>query len=230
MKKIKNLLLMLMLVLSLAAPASVPLIGTTQTVAADTKISNKTITLIKGQKKQLKMSGTSKAPKWSSSNKSVAAVTDKGLVTAKKKGSAVITAKLGKNKYTCKVTVQTPAISSTSKAIVKGNKIRLKVNGTSQKIIWKSSNTKIATVSESGMVTGKKAGTCKIYATVSGKKYTCKITVKNPAAQIKYVWLSATGDKYHKIDHCGRMNPARARKVTLKEAQSRGFWPCSKCF
>lgn len=158
MKKIKNLLLMLMLVLSLAAPASVPLIGTTQTVAADTKISNKTITLIKGQKKQLKMSGTSKAPKWSSSNKSVAAVTDKGLVTAKKKGSAVITAKLGKNKYTC------------------------------------------------------------------------KITVKNPAAQIKYVWLSATGDKYHKIDHCGRMNPARARKVTLKEAQSRGFLPCSKCF
>lgn len=230
MKKIKNLLLMLMLVLSLASPSSVPLIGTTQTVTAAVKLNNKTITLIKGQKKQLKISGTSKAAKWSSSNKAIASVTNKGLVTAKKKGTAVITAKLGKNKYTCKVTVQIPAISSTSKAIVKGNKIRLTVKRTNQKVTWKSSNTKIATVSKSGMVTGKRAGTCKIYATVLGKRYTCKITVKKPVAQAKSVWLSATGQKYHKIDHCGRMNPAKARKVTLSEARSRGFLPCSKCF
>lgn len=229
MKKIKNLLLTLMLVLSLAAPSSVPLIGTMQTVEAAAKISSKKVTLIKGQKKQLKISGTSKTVKWSSSNKSVAAVTAKGLVTAKKKGSAVITARSGKNKYTCKVTVQVPKIS-TSKTIVKGDKIRLTVNGTDQKVTWKSSNTKIATVSKSGVITAKKAGTCKIYATVLGKKYTCKITIKNPVAQIEYVWLSATGEKYHKIDHCGRMDPAKARKVTLKEARSRGFLPCSNCF
>ncbi len=44
------------------------------------------------------------------------------------------------------------------------------------------------------------------------------------------VWLSATGEKYHSIPNCGRMNPAKARQVTLQEAQSRGYDACSKCF
>ena len=43
------------------------------------------------------------------------------------------------------------------------------------------------------------------------------------------VWLSATGDKYHSINNCGRMNPDKARQVTLEEAQSR-YEPCSKCW
>ncbi len=43
------------------------------------------------------------------------------------------------------------------------------------------------------------------------------------------VWLSATGDKYHSINNCGRMNPSTARQVTLQEAQS-GYQRCSKCW
>ncbi|MCB2300423.1 ComEC/Rec2 family competence protein [Clostridium tagluense] len=42
------------------------------------------------------------------------------------------------------------------------------------------------------------------------------------------VWLSATGDKYHSINNCGRMNPNKARQVTLEEAKS-SYSPCSKC-
>lgn len=44
------------------------------------------------------------------------------------------------------------------------------------------------------------------------------------------VWLSATGTKYHSINHCGNMNPARARQVTLEEARRAGYGKCSKCF
>lgn len=44
------------------------------------------------------------------------------------------------------------------------------------------------------------------------------------------VWLSATGEKYHRIDHCGNMNPKRARQVTLDEAKSLGKTACSKCW
>lgn len=44
------------------------------------------------------------------------------------------------------------------------------------------------------------------------------------------VWLSATGEKYHSINNCGRMNPARARQVTLEEAVSRGFGQCKNCY
>lgn len=44
------------------------------------------------------------------------------------------------------------------------------------------------------------------------------------------VWISATGSKYHNKPNCGRMNPDKARQISLSEAKSRGLEPCSKCF
>ena len=44
------------------------------------------------------------------------------------------------------------------------------------------------------------------------------------------VWISATGSKYHNKPNCGRMDPNKARQISLSEAKSRGFEPCSKCF
>lgn len=44
------------------------------------------------------------------------------------------------------------------------------------------------------------------------------------------VWISATGSKYHSKNNCGRMNPDKARQISLSEAKSRGLEPCSKCF
>lgn len=58
--------------------------------------------------------------------------------------------------------------------------------------------------------------------------YKCKLTVK--AKTQNTVWLSATGNKYHKIPNCGRMNPNRARKVDLSYAKAHRYTPCSKCF
>ena len=45
-----------------------------------------------------------------------------------------------------------------------------------------------------------------------------------------YVWISATGSKYHNKNNCGTMNPGKASKVTLEEARRRGLDPCQKCF
>lgn len=59
-----------------------------------------------------------------------------------------------------------------------GRTYTLKVNGTKEKVTWSSSNTKIAKVDKSGKVTGVKKGSATITATVGGKKYTCKVTVK----------------------------------------------------
>ena len=44
------------------------------------------------------------------------------------------------------------------------------------------------------------------------------------------VWIPATGEKYHSIPNCGRMNPAKARQVTKSEAETMGYTPCSKCY
>lgn len=72
-------------------------------------ISKSKLTLKVGQTKKLSIKNLSKKQKkkvkWSSSKKKVASVNKSGKVTAKKKGTAKITAKVGKKKYICKVTV-----------------------------------------------------------------------------------------------------------------------------
>ena len=76
------------------------------------KLSKTSLTLKVGQSSTLKLTGTSSKIKWSSSKKSVATVSSKGKVTAKKKGTATITAKVGSKKYTCKVTVKAAPAST----------------------------------------------------------------------------------------------------------------------
>lgn len=44
------------------------------------------------------------------------------------------------------------------------------------------------------------------------------------------VWLSETGEKYHRINNCGQMNPEKARQVTLEEAVNGGFGQCKNCY
>lgn len=78
--------------------------------AATVKINKKTVTIDAGSSVTLKITGTSKSVKWSSSSKSVAVVNSTGKykakVTAKKAGTAKVTAKVGKKKYICTVTVK----------------------------------------------------------------------------------------------------------------------------
>lgn len=77
------------------------------------KLSDKKLTLVVGQKKKLRLKNSEGSVKWSSKDKKVAAVGKSGMVTAKKKGTTVITAKSGKGVYTCKVTVKNkkPAVT-----------------------------------------------------------------------------------------------------------------------
>lgn len=46
----------------------------------------------------------------------------------------------------------------------------------------------------------------------------------------QYCWKSATGSKYHSINDCGRMNPDKAKRITVKQAEKQGLEPCSKCW
>lgn len=44
------------------------------------------------------------------------------------------------------------------------------------------------------------------------------------------VWLSATGDKYHRINNCGNMNPNKATQITEKEAIAKKIGKCDDCW
>lgn len=48
--------------------------------------------------------------------------------------------------------------------------------------------------------------------------------------QTDMVWLSATGSKYHRTNHCGNMNPNKARSVSRDEAIQKGYDACKKCY
>ncbi len=72
----------------------------------NTTINKTFITLPKKNSYTLKIKGTKKKVKWSSSKKKVAVVTKSGKVTAKKSGTAYITAKVNGQKLKCKVSVR----------------------------------------------------------------------------------------------------------------------------
>ena len=74
--------------------------------AGKVKLSQTKVKGLEGQKLELKVSGTTKAVKWTSSNKKVAKVNKRGFVTLKKKGKCVIKAKAGKKTLKCRVKVR----------------------------------------------------------------------------------------------------------------------------
>lgn len=124
---------------------------------------------------------------YSSSNKKVATVSSKGVIKAKKAGTAKITVKSGKKKVvvTVKVTgVKTTNLSGVpaAKNVSKGKSFKIKAiatpKNTDEKITFKSSNKKVATVTSKGVVKGLKKGAATITVQSGSKKMTCKVTVK----------------------------------------------------
>lgn len=124
---------------------------------------------------------------YSSSNKKVATVSSKGVITAKKAGTAKITVKSGSKKYVVTVTVPKTATTAINKvpsaiSIKKGKTYTLKASRTPSNsdyaITYTSSNKKVATVDKKGKITGKKAGTAKITVKSGTVKVTCTVTVK----------------------------------------------------
>lgn len=160
------------------------LIPAFQASAASVKLNKTKIVLVVGQTYNLKVSGTKKTPQWSSSNKKIVSVTKKGVVKGLRKGTATITAKIGKKKYKCKVTVEAPKLSSTKKTVTAGTSFALKLNGTKRTVKWYTSNKKIATVSSKGVVKTLRAGSVKITAKLGGKSYVCRLTVKAKPAPV----------------------------------------------
>ena len=142
----------------------------------------------------VKVSGLAKGDfvqKWKSSRPSVASVSSKGKITAKKKsGSAKISAYLASGKVlTVTVIVQKKAVKTTALRDVpkrltlrRGRTVKLQPTRlpvtSKEKITYKSANTRIANVSKKGVITGKKAGTVKITVRSGRKKAVVTVKVK----------------------------------------------------
>lgn len=131
---------------------------------------------------------------WESSDTSVVTVDENGNVTAIKAGNATVTVKTENGEFTASatITVSNDVVAVTG---VKLNKSSLTLspnesstltatiapsNASNKGVTWTSSNTSVATVSSTGMVTAKKDGTTVITVTSKDGSFTakCNVTVK----------------------------------------------------
>lgn len=146
----------------------------------------------------LKVSGLAKGDSivsWKSSNTSIAKVNGRAngtstITAGKKKGKATITVTLKSGlKKNITVTVQKKAVKTTKiSGVAKKLKLKRKQSATLkpviapltslQKVTYKSSNKKVATVNSKGKITAKKKGTAVITVKSGSKTVKCKVTVK----------------------------------------------------
>ena len=199
---------------SLASTITTPETTTPETSTPETSTpvtQNGQLTLIKGQKANVSSAISVSFVKCTTSDSSVAAVTNKGVVTGKKAGSTTITVytKSGKE-YTStgsvKVYVDDPKLEKMS-ATYYGQTIsaKSKLSGCSNTTpdSWTSSKPSVASVDSSGTVTALKAGSATISAVFGTRKVSANIQVKMPKFSDKPAAILLGGTVTRKVSNVG---------------------------
>ncbi len=161
---------------------------------------------------------------WSSSNESVATVSQLGEVNAVAPGEATITATSEERSGTAQIVVSPPPVSSVTvepdtDSLVVGTTLQLAATPRDasggplqdRDVGWRSSDTGVATVSGSGLVTAVREGAVTITATSEGRNGTASIKVLPPPAARVVV-----SPKKLKLD------PSEQRRVRAEVYDARG--------
>lgn len=212
-------------------------------VITKTTMNKSSVTLKAGRTCQLYalVNGSKKTASWKSSDFSVAGVDQSGKVTAKKAGTATITATVDGKSVTCKVTVKPKLTLNKSKStLYVGEKLLLKatVKGSSKTVTWKSNNSSVASVNSDGVVEGKAVGKAVISATVEGVTAKCTITVKKASHPLYSMYFKFPRTKHNRtqkdIDELGiriQLNDgAVIEKCGAYMKKSGSYWYCTMAF
>lgn len=175
-----------------------------QTVQTDLKVNlnQSTYTLKKGSTVQLTASAVEASGSdlssaaqtaWSSSQEDVATVSDQGLVTAHKSGTAVIMASVVvytengvlAGSSSCTITVADTITLNKENLTIYLGQVQQLTSSAAGAVTWTSSNPNIADVSSDGKITPKKAGSVTITAAIDSISASCKVTVKKPSLKLK---------------------------------------------
>ncbi len=133
------------------------------------------------------ITSTGKKPSFSSSDSTVASVNTYGKITAKKAGTAMITAKIKNGEASCRVTVQKTIIklSAAKLSLENGESARLTASSsTGHPVTFKSSKSSVASVDANGVILAKKPGTATITASADKTSAACIVTVKQPVIKL----------------------------------------------
>ena len=139
-----------------------------------------------------------------SADVNVAKISESNAVIGVKDGETTITAKCGTVQATCNVKVGKGVIPVKSVKVLPASfaddvivgatkKLEIEVDPVDaqyDKVIWRTSNSSVATVSEDGTVTCKGKGSCTITATVDGKEGTCQVTYTESIVHVTSVTVT----------------------------------------
>ncbi|MCI8992079.1 MAG: hypothetical protein HFG80_05015 [Eubacterium sp.] len=193
----------------------------------DTGISDQQFSLAKGTSKTLsvKKDGQKlsvKNTRWKSSAPKIASVNNSGTVTAKKIGTATISAEVtfadGQTAtYKCTAKVSDPAFKTRTVVSAVGVRKKLSVKNTNSysRIKWGSSRKSVVSVDSDGTIKGRKKGTATIKAVADGKTIRCKVYVSNPKLKTRHAMISSGGRKTISVKGL-----AKKSKVTYKSSNS----------
>lgn len=147
--------------------------------AAEKMLNYTELNIAVGQKVRL-TANTSAKVTWSMSNKKIAKVSSKGLVTGIKLGKSKIYANVNGKKYTCVVNVIKPEFTMKGYndgyyVLGKGKSVKFSL-GVTTGVKWWSTNPYVVTVSSNGTVKAIRDGSGMIIGEVAGKKYCCTVS------------------------------------------------------
>lgn len=179
------------------------------------------------------LNSTQKVLTWVSDAPDVASVDEGGNVTARKAGTATITVKVAENVIAvCKVTVISRvtgiSLSETTVELKPGETHQLTAtvlpqNASNAEVTWYSDKESVATVSQSGLVTGVGPGETTVHAvtTDGGKMASCLVKVGTP---VKGITLSVSSKTLYvgdpSLDISATLTPANATDKSLEWSSS----------
>ena len=203
------------------------------------------LTLVEGEEEKLAAAvtpenATDKSVVWESSNKSAAAVSQDGLVTAVEEGKATITVKTNDGGFSasCEVTVKKKVIavtgvklSAASMTLREGDRGKLTVtvepaNATNKNVKWWTSDLDVVSVGSTlggstGYVEARKAGTATVTVKTEDGEFSasCEITVEKKEVPVTGISIEPSslklpvGDTYSLIPH---VQPSDATNQDIK--------------
>lgn len=179
------------------------------------------------------LNSTQKTLTWVSDHPDVASVDNEGNVTARKAGTATVTVKVAENvTAVCKVTVISRvtgiSLSETTVELKPGETHQLTAtvlpqNASNAEVTWYSDKESVATVSQSGLVTGVGPGETTVHAvtTDGGKMASCLVKVGTP---VKGITLSVSSKTLYvgdpSLDISATLTPANATDKSLEWSSS----------
>lgn len=134
-----------------------------------------------------------KEVEWISDSEDVVTVDKNGKITAKKAGTAniIVCGKTDQEiQALCTVTVEADkpvSINRKTATLIQGKNLQLQLNNAGKGIIWKSSSSSIASVTQTGKITARTSGKTTVTARYKGKNYSCTVTVLPTQQKITYI-------------------------------------------